>query len=194
MKLAILSGTFNPIHNSHISIAKYVQKEFCYDKILLVPAYNPPFKDDSAMPEYRLKMAELAAEGDQGLEVSDIEYEHEGKSYSYLTIQKLYKRFDVEGKIGFIIGTDAYINLDKWYEADKLKQLVDFVVFEREIPFSDERVNALQKKGFNLIKAALPFKDISSSEIRKRVKKGESISDFVAHTVEEYIYEHGLYR
>lgn len=194
MKLAILSGTFNPIHKSHISIAKYVQNVFNYDEVWLIPAYKPPFKDDCALPKDRLKMTQLAAKTQKGLKVSDIEFENEGKSYSYLTIQKLYERYDIEGKIGFIIGTDAYVNLEKWYEADKLKKLVDFIVFEREIPFFDNKVKVLIDEGFNLIKAELPFEDVSSSEIRKKVKNGESISDFTDKSVEEYINEHGLYK
>lgn len=194
MKLAILSGTFNPIHKAHISIAKYVQKEFNYDEIFLIPAYNPPFKDNCASAHARLEMVKLATIGQSGLRVSDIEFENAGKSYSYITIKKLYERYDIEGKIGFIIGTDAYVKLDKWYEADKLKKLVDFVVFEREIPLNDEKVELLRKKDFNLLKANLQFTDISSSEIRKRIKNGETFSNFVEKAVEEYINEHGLYQ
>lgn len=194
MKLAILSGTFNPIHKAHISIAKYVQKEFNYDEIFLIPAYNPPFKDNCAPAHARLEMVKLATIGQRGLTVSDIEFENTGKSYSYLTIKKLYERYNIEGKIGFIIGTDAYVKLDEWYEADKLKKMVDFVVFEREIPLNDEKVELLRKKDFNLLKANLQFTDISSSEIRKRIKHGETVSNFVETAVEEYINEHGLYK
>lgn len=194
MKLAILSGTFNPIHNSHIKIAKYVQKMLNYDEILLIPAFKPPCKDNCAPAHDRLEMVKLAASAKVELKVSEIEFEHNNKSYSYLTVKKLYERYDISGKIGFIIGTDAYIGLGTWYEADKLKNLVDFIVFEREIPFSDNRVKLMQRNGFNLIKASLPFEDISSSEIRKRIKNKESVSEFISKPVERYIYEHGLYK
>lgn len=195
MKLAVLSGTFNPIHKAHTELAGFVRDNFNYDKILLIPAYKPPFKEeDGDFSLYRLEMVKLAAEELKDIEISEIEYKNEGKSYSYITVKKLYELFKPEEKIGFVIGTDAYVNLDKWYEADKLKQLVDFIVFERGISFDDERVEKIENKGFKLIKASLPFKDISSSEIRKRLGLGESISGLVSQKVEDYIYENGLYK
>jgi len=194
MKLAILSGTFNPIHKAHIAVAKYVKEKFNYDEILIIPAYNPPLKDNCESALHRLNMVKLAIENEEGLVLSAIEYENRGKSYSYLTVQKLYERYKIEGKLGFIIGTDAYVGLEGWQNCDELKKQVDFVVFERKISFNDEKVLNLQKKGFNLIKADLPFNDISSSEIRKRLKEKKDISNLVNKTVEDYIYENALYK
>ena len=139
-------------------------------------------------------MVKLAIENEKGLILSAIEYENRGKSYSYLTVKKLCERYKIDGKLGFIIGTDAYIGLKNWQNSDELKANVDFVVFEREIPFSDERVTRLQKDGFNIIKANLPFNDISSSQIRKKLKNNEKISDLVPPKVEEYINANKLYR
>ena len=194
MKLAILSGTFNPIHKTHIAVAKYVKEQFQYDEVLIIPAYNPPLKDNCESALHRLNMVKLALENENGLVLSAIEYENRGKSYSYLTVEKLYQRYKIDGKLGFIIGTDAYISLKNWQNSDKLKKNVDFIVFEREINFEDERVKTLQGEGFNLKRANLPFCDISSSEIRKRLKNKESISNLVEKSVEEYIYENGLYK
>lgn len=193
MRLAILSGTFNPIHKAHIDVAKYVQKEFNYDELLLIPAYNPPFKESCASAFARLEMVKLAAKK-SNLKVCDIEFEDEKKSYSYITVKKLYERFPISGKIGFIMGTDAYVNLDKWYEAHKLKELVEFIVFEREIPFSHTSVKLMRDKGFKLIEAKMPFEDISSSLIRKKLEHGERVNQFIEKEVEEYINEHGLYK
>lgn len=194
MKLAILSGTFNPIHKAHISIADYVREKFEYDKILIIPAYNPPLKDNCESPLHRLNMVKLAIENKKGLILSAIEYENRGKSYSYLTVEKLYKKYKIDGKLGFIIGTDAYVGLPNWQNSDKLKKSVDFIVFEREIPFNDNKVTELQQNGFNLFKADLPFWDISSSRIREKLKNNESISNYVEKSVEEYIYENNLYK
>ena len=194
MKLAILSGTFNPIHKAHIQVAKYVKEKFQYDEILIIPAYNPPLKDNCESALHRLNMVKLSIENEKGLVLSAIEYENRGKSYSYLTVQKLYERYKIDGKLGFIIGTDAYVGLKKWQHCDELKKYVDFVVFEREIPFTDKRVIEIQADGFNLIKANLPYNDISSTEIRKKIKKKENISDFVTAEVEDYIYENKLYQ
>ena len=194
MKLAILSGTFNPIHKSHIAIANYVKKEFDYDSILLVPAFLPPLKSNTAPAEDRLNMVKLAAKYEEGLTVSEVEFEISGKSYSYLTAQKLYEKYPIDGKLGFIMGTDAYVGLETWYAADELKELVEFIVFEREISFYDERVLRVQSQGFSMVKAYLPFVDISSSEIRRRIKNSEDISEYVIKEVEDYINEHDLYK
>ena len=194
MKLAILSGTFNPIHKAHINVAKYVKEKFQYDEILIIPAYNPPLKDNCESALHRLNMVKLAIENEKGLLLSAIEYENRGKSYSYLTVQKLCKRYKIANKLGFIIGTDAYIGLKSWQNCGDLKKYVDFIVFEREISFEDERVVKLQKDGFNLIRAELPFDDISSTEIRKRIKNNEDISKLVPKSVGDYIYENGLYK
>ena len=194
MKLAILSGTFNPIHKAHIAVAKYVKEKFQYDEILIIPAYNPPLKDNCESALHRLNMVKLAIENEKGLILSAIEYENRGKSYSYLTVKKLCERYKIENKLGFIIGTDAYVGLKSWQNCGDLKKSVDFIVFEREIKFEDERVKTLQKEGFNLIKAELPFNDISSTEIRKRIKNNENVSSLVTKSVEDYIYENGLYK
>ena len=92
------------------------------------------------------------------------------------------------------MGTDAYVGLPSWYAADSLKSLVEFVVFEREIPFSDIQVKAVQSLGFNMLQAQLPFVNISSSAIRNKIKNNEDISKYVKKEVEDYINEHGLYK
>ena len=194
MKLAILSGTFNPVHNVHIETAEYVKDIFDYDKILLIPAYNPPFKEFTLAPGFRMDMVKLAVKDCDWLEVSDVEYRLGGKSYSVLTLEALYREYDIEGRIGFILGTDAYRNLDKWYEADRLKKLADFIVFERGFSFEDNDVQSRQQEGFNLLKAEKPFKNVSSTEIRNRIAKGLDISEFVNKDVERYIKKNGLYK
>ena len=194
MKLAILSGTFNPIHKAHIAVAKYVKEKFCYDEVLIIPAYNPPLKDNCESALHRLNMVKLVTENENGLLLSAVEYENRGKSYSYLTVDKLYQRYKIDGKLGFIIGTDAYVGLKSWQNSEELKKRVDFIVFEREISFEDERVKRLQQDGYTLLKADMPFRNISSSEIRKRIKNKESISELVEKSVEGYIYENELYK
>ena len=124
MKLCVFQGTFNPIHNAHLRVAKYVLNKYDFDKLLFIPAYKPPHKKyDDNMSIHRLNMVKLAIEDEHNskIEVSDIEYKREGKSYTYLTICELYKKYEIEGKINFIIGTDAFKDIENWYEADKLK-------------------------------------------------------------------------
>lgn len=195
MKLCIFSGTFNPIHNGHIYMAEYILKNFDVKKILFIPAFIPPQKENN--PEliaHRYKMVELATESYPHFEVSDIEYKLGGKSYSYLTIQELYKKYDIEGKINFVIGTDAFRNLDSWYESEKLRQIVDFIVFARENEFSKENYNFMKEKGYNFKFTEMQFNDISSTEIRNRIKNRLSISGLVPESIERYITENDLYK
>ncbi len=193
MKLCIFSGTFNPIHNAHLKMAEYVLSHYGFDKIIFIPAYKPPHKDyDTSMCTHRFNMVKLAIQDNPHFEISDIEYKNEGKSYSYLTALELYKKYNVDGKIRFIIGTDAFKQIENWYETDKFKKLVDFIVFVRE----NETVNLdwLKAKDYSFEIAGMPFTDISSTHIRERIAQGISINDLVTNNVEEYIYKNGLYQ
>lgn len=195
MKLGVFQGTFNPIHKAHLRVAEYVTDKFDFDKFLFIPAFNPPHKScDTSLSFHRLKMVQLAVFKNPKFEASDIEFRREGKSYTYLTICELYKLFSIEGKINFVIGTDAFKHIESWYEADKLKKLVKFIVFVREDNFEISRYDYLKDKGFDFEFESLPFEDISSTELRARVKEGKTIDDFVTEEVKDYILENGLYK
>ena len=174
-------------------MAEYVLSHYGFDKIIFIPAYKPPHKDyDTSMCTHRFNMVKLAIQDNPHFEISDIEYKNEGKSYSYLTALELYKKYNVDGKIHFIIGTDAFKQIESWYETEKFKNLVDFIVFVRE----NETVNLdwLKAKGYSFEIAGMPFTDISSTHIRERIAQGISINDLVTNNVEEYIYKNGLYK
>lgn len=193
MKICIFSGTFNPIHNAHMKMAEYILEKYRFDKIIFIPAYKPPHKD--YMPDmcrHRYNMVKLAIQNNPKFEISDIEFKHEGKSYSYLTVSALRQKYNINGKIHFIIGTDAFEKIETWYETDKLKKLVDFIVFIRE----NNKVNLdnLKDKGYNFEFTGMPFVDISSTKIRENISNGKSIKNFVPEEVEDYIYKNGLYR
>ena len=144
------------------------------------------------MCQHRYNMVKLAIKNNQHFEISDIEYKNEGKSYSYLTALELNRKYKIDGKINFIIGTDAFEKIESWYETDKFKKLVDFIVFVRE----NEEVNLthLKEKGYNYKIAKMPFIDISSTELRNRIILNKPINDLVTKEVEDYIYKNGLYK
>ncbi len=195
MKLCVFQGTFNPIHVAHLKMADFVLKNYGFDKIIFIPAYRPPHKNyDITLTPHRLKMVELAALSNPNFKVSDIEYKNERNSYTYLTILELYKKYDIEGKINFIIGTDAFKKIDTWYEADKLKKLVNFIVFVRENELDNKKYHELKEKGYNFTFAKMDFQDISSSNIRKNIREGHDISEFVTDKVKGYIEKNGLYK
>ena len=195
MKLCVFSGTFNPIHKAHLDIADYVSKHLGFEKIIFIPAAVPPHKTfEHNMAIHRLNMVQLATIHNPHFEVSDIEFHLEGKSFSYLTALELYKRYDVEGKINFIIGTDAFEKIETWYETDKFKEIVDFIVFVRENNFEPERFNRLKEKGYNFRFAQMPFEDISSTELRHLIKSGAPLDNMLTKEVEDYIKENDLYK
>lgn len=198
MNICLFCGTFNPVHNAHIRMAQYVLRKFDFEKVIFIPSYIPPHKNTQGMSaENRMEMVRLAINGQKRFEVSDIEFQlaqKYEKSYTYLTILELRKLFNTEEKFNFIIGTDAFEKIESWYEADKLKGLLKFIVSRREDDCDLSRFDYLREKGFDFDFTNLAFYDISSTELRNKISRGESISEFVPKTVEDYIIENGLYR
>ena len=195
MNLCLYQGTFNPIHYAHLRVAEYVIKENIAEKILFIPAFIPPHKtSEPDMSEHRFKMLQLAIKPYPEFEISDIEYKRGGISYTYITICELYEIYKIEDKIKFIIGTDAFKNIESGYETEKLKELVEFIVFVRESNFNPNDIEYLKEKGYKFILANLEFSDISSTELRKKIKSGKSVKDLIPEEVGEYIRDYGLYK
>jgi nicotinate-nucleotide adenylyltransferase len=189
MKLCVFQGTFNPIHNGHIKMAEHVLNNFDFDRILFIPAFRPPHKDyDESLTPHRLEMVKLATKENKKFEVSDIEYQNNRPSYTYLTILELYKKYDIDGKINFIIGTDAFKNINSWYEAEKLKPLIKFIVFKRE---NEEEIHI---EDCDYKYSTMPLCDISSTEIRYNRKHNINIKDLTTEAVRKYIEENELYK
>ena len=190
MKKCYIFGTFNPIHNSHLNIAKYLVSHG-FDKAVFVPAYHPPHKDfDEKQSEKRLEMVKQAVKNYKKFEVDDIEYKRKAPSYTYDTIKQIYNG----ERINFAIGTDAFEKIESWYKIDKLKDMLCFYVFMRENNFNPEKLKYLKEKGFVYKLMNMPFEDISSTEIRKKIQKGEDFSTLVDKNVVEYIYEHEIFK
>lgn len=195
MKLCVFQGTFDPIHNVHLAMGNFVKKTYDFNNILFIPAYKPPHKEiDDTMSNHRLQMVKTAIEGETAFGISNIEFQNERYSYTYLTILELYKRYKIEGKIGFIIGSDAFREIDDWYEADKLKKLVEFIVFPREENLDMDRMMLLKHKGYNHVIAKSSISDLSSTTIRERLKNGQSVAGLIPGKVLEYIRTNGLYK
>ncbi len=192
MTICVFQGTFNPIHNAHLRVAQFVVDHYDFEKLIFIPACNPPHKQCSQIsPQNRLEMVRLAVKNNPKFLVSDIEFQREGKSYTYLTIKELYQKY---GKISFIIGTDAFEKIESWYETDKLKELVKFIVFIREDDFNSSKYDYLKEKGYDFEFQPLPYEDISSTELRNKIKNGENIEKLVPSEVKEYILENELYK
>ena len=190
MKKCYIFGTFNPIHNSHLKIAEFLLQQG-FGKAVFVPAYRPPHKDfDEEQAQKRLKMVKLAIQNYKNFEVDDIEFKRKTPSYTYDTIKQLYKG----ERIDFAIGTDAFEKIETWYQADKLKDMLNFFVFNRQNNIDYDKFNHLKQKGYVFEIMKMPFNDVSSSEIRKKIKNGEDFSTLVDKNVLQYIYEHEIFK
>ena len=195
MKLCVFQGTFNPIHNVHMAMANYVKNNYNFDTIMFIPAYKPPHKEiDDELASHRYQMVKLAIEGDKNFTISNLEYQNNRYSYTYLTIQELYKRYPIEGKINFIIGTDAFREIEDWYETDKLKDLVEFILFVREEDLRTEKLERLKNKGYKFKIADMNFINLSSSIARAMIKKGKPMAKLIPMRSLEYLNKNALYR
>jgi nicotinate-nucleotide adenylyltransferase len=183
---ALFGGTFDPIHNAHLEIARAAADRFDLQKILFVPAANPPHKPAGASAPYedRVRMVELACAADARFEVSRIE-QGEERSYSIVTIEKLLAA-GVK-PLSFLIGADAFRDIASWHRWRDVVAAVDFIVVTRPGASWDAPPEA---RVWELGGLDLP---VSSSEVRRQVTEG-AVDVLVPTAVLEYIHAHGLYR
>ena len=194
MRLCVFQGTFNPIHKVHLQIADFAKKHYDFDSILFIPAYIPPHKNlDKNLAKHRYNMVKLAISNTSYFDISDIEYQNDTNSYTYNTITELYKKYDVDGKINFLIGTDAFLKIESWYKTEQLKELVHFIIFKRTTQFDKHDFDELKGKGYDFEFSPMDFNDISSTKLRNNIKQGLSINNMEIPTVKEYIRKNGLY-
>jgi len=186
-KIGIYGGSFNPMHLGHLKVLEFVLKEFDFTKILVVPVGKPSHKENSFEPdEDRVKIIELYCKENEKLEVSRVEIDSEKTSYTYTTLLKLMKEY--EGVEFYeIIGEDSAEYLHRWKNYSEMIELCKFIVLKR-------RGSSYEPKHENIYLLDSPYFDISSTEIRKRIEKGESLEGLVSKEVEKYIYEKSLYK
>ena len=197
MRLAILGGSFNPIHLGHLNLAFHSYKELAYDKIAIVPAYISPFKifcKDTEV-EDRLKMIDLAIADKPYMYCELYEIEREGVSYTIDTINYLYQKFpDIEGKIGLIIGDDLKENFFRWKDAEEIIKKTDIIIGKRTgLKGSFDLLNTESARA-SVKELKNEILNISSTQIRDAVLKNEDFSSLVPKGVYDYIIEHGLYK
>ncbi|HUA87129.1 MAG TPA: nicotinate-nucleotide adenylyltransferase [Bryobacteraceae bacterium] len=182
MRTAIFGGTFDPVHSAHLVVAREAADAFSLDRVLFIPAANPPLKEAGASYEDRYRMVELACAADPRFVPSRLE-EGQEKSYSIYTIGRVKA---ANGQVFFIIGADAFAEIRAWHRWREVVSAVEFIVVTRpghQYTCPDgARVHRLET-------VALP---VSSSEIRQALARGETPPDLPA-PVAKYIFERGLY-
>jgi nicotinate-nucleotide adenylyltransferase len=191
MKIGILGGTFDPIHEGHLALARQAQKQFCLDKVFFVPASIPPAKTVSrnlTPAPFRYRMVELAIRGEKKFEVSDVELHRPGVSYTVDTLSILRDQYP-DAPLYLILGQDSFNEIMKWKEPGRIRELARFLVSRREgangaAPFQ-EGVEWLD----------MPVTPISSSAVREMIRSGKNLErGILPKGVEQYIRRMNFYR
>lgn len=196
-RYGILGGSFNPPHIGHSILAENVREQLFLDRVIFVPSGRHALKDGDTLisAEHRLNMANIAFGGNDNFEVSDIEIEKSKTgitNYTVDTLMSLYDRYKNDFiKLYLIIGIDNLIEFPKWKNPDKLFALSEVIVMNRPgFLVQDVDVEYSRKARY----LSVPMLDISSSDIRNRIKSGKSVKYLIDEKVEKYILENGLYK
>ena len=198
MKIGILGGTFNPIHNSHLYLAQQFVHALALDKLLLIPTYTPPHKSaaDLAEPAHRLAMCRLAAqEQGAGFAVCDYEITRAEKSYSYITLAYLAEEYP-GSELFFLMGTDMFLTVQHWYKTECIYKAATLCAAARQ-PEEWAALQAhrplLEQEGAKTIILEIEPKPLSSTEIRAKAARSEDLTGLVPPSVAQYIAAHHLY-
>ncbi|MBU3153547.1 nicotinate-nucleotide adenylyltransferase [Clostridium estertheticum] len=199
MKKAIFGGTFDPIHIGHIHIAYEALYSLKLDKILFMPAGNPPNKLNKQITDSKIRydLVNKAIEGESNFEISDYEINKKENSYTYETIE-LFSNVQSKTEWYFLIGADSLIDLDNWKNVDRLLNSCRLVVYNRagfELEKILEQKRYLENKYHNkIIFLDMPIIDISSTSIRKSIKEGRNINYLLPKGVEKIVEKLKLYK
>ena len=196
-RIGIYGGTFNPPHIGHIRAAQYAITALNLDRLMLIPACISPHKplpENSPTPEQRMEMLRIATLGTQ-IEISDIELQRGGTSYTYETVAELKKAYPDEELI-FLMGTDMFLSFTKWRNPEKILENAALGVFYRgekgEIDAIAQQKASLEEQGAKVYLVENPVTEISSTELRRLITF-RCAEDFLPAGVGEYIHRQGLY-
>lgn len=211
MKIGLFGGTFNPIHHAHLRIAEEIREHFMLSKVIFVPAATPPHKplaDDLSFGD-RLRMVEHAVRGNRFFSVSDLEGKREGKSYSIDTIRQFRELYPGD-EFFFIMGSDSFADFGSWKQYAAIFSCCNIVTITRpgsrislrdalpvdiahEFCYHDAEKRLSHRSGYSVYSIEGTQLDISSTDIRSRIRKGLSIKYLVPESVERYIIQQRFY-
>ena len=184
-RVGIMGGTFDPIHLGHLVIAEAAREELALSEVIFIPAAQPPHKPGRkvAAAAHRLRLVQLAVEGNPFFRALDVEMRREGPSYSYDTLRDLVETHGESVDFYFIVGGDEISAILTWHRVAELFSLCRFVAARHLGEEALSRIRLVQT----------PELEISSTDIRRRLQGGRSIRYLVPEKVEAYIYKEGLY-
>jgi nicotinate-nucleotide adenylyltransferase len=198
-RIGILGGTFNPIHNGHIQMAKYSHDAAKLDKVIIMPTFVPPHKESvNLVPcEHRLNMCRLACLNLPYAEVSDFEIKLEGKSYTYRTLELL-KSQNKNDEFFFIVGADMFLSMQNWKNPEIIFELATVIAIPRDedsvSQLSNHYENVLKKMGAKAIVLKDSVLTVSSTYIRDNIDNQSALQSLIDSRVYNYIKENNLYR
>ena len=217
-RVGLLGGTFNPIHNGHLAIARQAREALAIDRVVLIPTGDPPHKphENLAPAKDRYEMVRLAIAADPSLSISDIDVRRSGKSYSIDTVRLLQQECGTGTQLYFLIGLDAFLEFPTWRDPETLLTLCSFVVLSRpgflfqtlstmpmiprlpQASLMDLDTGRSQRLDVaigsqSLICLHLPPSNVSASDIRERIAKGTPTANLLPPVVESYILQHHIY-
>lgn len=183
---ALFGGTFDPFHNGHLHLIRSLIAAKRFDSLVVIPAGDPYQKSLKASGEERLSMVKSAL-AHEDIEISDCEIRRSGPSYAIDTVNEMKVLFPSE-RYTWILGSDAFAGLPSWNRFEELAKSVDFIVVKRPGSPDPKPIPGVEYEAIEI--SAL---DISSTEIRNRLKNGEDVGELVPASVASYIRERGLY-
>lgn len=188
--VGIFGGTFDPIHLGHLITAQFIREVRGLEKIIFVPAFISPFKEDLKSTEagHRLEMIHLSIDNINYFEVSDFELINKNISYTINTVRFFKKKFE---NIELIIGLDNLFEFHRWKDPEEILKLAKLLVMKRKTEENLKSKNKFYEEAFFV---DTPVIEISSTEIRQRIKKGLPIDFLVTPAVKKYIYGNNLYK
>ena len=194
MNVALFGGAFDPVHTGHLEIARAAADAFALDRVLFVPSGRPPHKADRRLADYedRFEMTRLACEADPRFEASRLEDPARtgpGMTYSVQTLERVRSQLGDGDRLFFLLGQDAFEDLDTWYRLEDVLRLAEFLVVSR--PGVGRASNPVEARAHWLQGVENP---VSATEIRRRAQAGQPLEDLTPPEVGRYIEEHKLYR
>ena len=191
-RLGILGGTFDPIHLGHLILAEQLKEGLNLKKVIFVPSANPPHKRNSLVSSAkdRLMMAKIAIKDNPDFILSDLELKREGKSYTVDTLSE-FKKLYPDSELFFLLGSDVLDEIKSWKEPDKIFEEVKVVIALRP---GFDKIDSQSRFVKKSLLFPIPGLNISSTQIREKVKAGNSIRYLVPPGIEEFIRAKNLYR
>jgi nicotinate-nucleotide adenylyltransferase len=216
MRIGIMGGTFNPFHIGHYETALDVKRIAFLDRMILVPSHTSPHKEDLSSivsPTHRYTMAVLGTIGEKELEVSSVEIDAGGISYTYKTVELLRNRFETGDRLFYVTGVESFEKIESWKNWESLVESVDFIINSRAGYKTRDLLRSIPK---HLVERCILVKDagvfmkknrksgkiyvvetkkinVSASAIRQRIASGDSIKGMIHPLVEKYIESNKLY-